>query len=1089
MFPYSQEFGDQDGGSLEERMRSMILNNANTNPVPTGVPPQVMAPVPPHMLTATPEEQQEYLAKAMPQRSSQDPSAQSTQTGRKRLNQAQRRQLNSQLSIPVDTRQSQTAQDGRGFAPVNGPNQSPWTNPHYSGQSPAQQNHRYQYQQPFPPRFQNPGPSSPYSPQVPFPQNPPQSPVHHQPNAKCQFQSRQGQNHFHQQHAPYEQRPPPQNRQLYQPGPYSGQGRGRPLGHNPEEIASQSAYLEKLVQEWVPAVGISAQEEGEKEAFRALVEKACRESIAQYEDEDLENEKFDASTVELRCFGSMSSGFATRASDMDLALLTPKSKPAPDSSESPIPRLLEKKLLGLGYGARLLTRTRVPIIKLCEKPTDKLMSDLLEERTKWEHGFISEPEDEEEISNDNEATFDLESSKDKGGKDQTSVTKGLTSLRANVDSNEEKLLQLKQKEQQSLGDYYNVAKRLLRKLGGRDVSASSPGLDEEESRLLNNVCKAFINGLSSEALMSRLRRYQSISPLFDPSMPFIQRSLHGVWTQMEGERLAMAWDSRPVTEATNRYDTVCFGLVEDWRALQDNPGSLTGPLPYNRQLYIASEKLKKIGSLQLVFLEQIQHEEPIYYQARAQRLMNDLQGFGRDDQASIEIIAPIIISHYIAGVYCPQIKERLRESTHIQTNLQQVALRHRILQLAVDYEHALTCQLYGEDDRPYIEQYIRLLRAKNLDQVTATQTTSPNDDEVGLVKKVLSFPDPTVLSPNKPRDRYKDHLEFPKTNIGIQCDINFSADLALHNTQLLRCYSHCDPRVKVLILFVKHWAKVRGINTPYRGSLSSYGYVLMVLHYLVNIAQPPVCPNLQLMKKDPPSYLPHAEIEARTICNGRDIRFWRNEVEIKDLAERKLMCHNHDAVGMLLRGFFEYFAQNSPMTTVQNRGFDWGREVLSLRTQGGILTKQEKGWVGAKTVVETTTVAAPPPPFTPAPKSATLKDIAEGEDIATPEAEGADIKSTKQQTKTVEETKEIRHRYLFAIEDPFELDHNVARTVTHNGIVSIRDEFRRAWRLIRGVGKGNQTEELLDPVASGNETKGGLQQLLSLIYGPTINGV
>lgn len=61
--------------------------------------------------------------------------------------------------------------------------------------------------------------------------------------------------------------------------------------------------------------------------------------------------------------------------------------------------------------------------------------------------------------------------------------------------------------------------------------------------------------------------------------------------------------------------------------------------------------------------------------------------------------------------------------------------------------------------------------------------------------------------------------------------------------------------------------------------------------------------------------------------------------------------------------------------------------------------------------------------------------------------------------------REVRHRYLFAIEDPFELDHNVARTVTHHGIVAIRDEFRRAWRIITAIGQGRPPEgQLFDAV-------------------------
>ena len=65
----------------------------------------------------------------------------------------------------------------------------------------------------------------------------------------------------------------------------------------------------------------------------------------------------------------------------------------------------------------------------------------------------------------------------------------------------------------------------------------------------------------------------------------------------------------------------------------------------------------------------------------------------------------------------------------------------------------------------------------------------------------------------------------------------------------------------------------------------------------------------------------------------------------------------------------------------------------------------------------------------------------------------------------------MRHRYLFAIEDPFELEHNVARTVTHPGIVAIRDEFRRAWRILNAVGRCQAPEgELFAPVIEPVDT-------------------
>ncbi|TVY33386.1 Terminal uridylyltransferase [Lachnellula subtilissima] len=1045
MFPSSNE---QDGSQpLEARLRNLIISNANADsnanevtivgqqaPGNTQIPAQMMPAnptfqepphLPPHMQAATPTEKQEYLANA----GSRAPQVQGqthSQTPRKRLNQAQRRQMNSQISIPVDTRPAQTAYSSRGHVPSGGQPQAQW-GPGYNG---APQNHKYPQNQNYSPRHQHTGPPTPYSPPNFFPQGSPGSPMHqYQSGPHPQMTQRSPHQSQQFQQGPYSPRPPQQSRQLYQPGPYQGQGRRPSFNRDPQELVVQGAFLENLLQQSISVVVIDPQEAAEKEDFRALVEKACRESIAEHELQGLGNKEFNESTVELQCFGSMMSGFATKASDMDLALLSPNSSPAPESPDSAIPRLLEKKLLSLGFGARLLTRTRVPIIKLCQKPTAKLKADLLEERTKWETGFVAEQEEEEVI--------DVDVSKKEPSDEQG----------------------------QTLVDYHNNAKRLLRRLNGRDITATSPDLNDEESKILNDVCKALISGLSSSQLALRLRNYQTIAPLFDQSLQPIQRTLHGVAIQIEGERLAMAWENRPLAEYDERREFQGLADVEEWRVLQDKQGAIVESLAFDRLLWVAAEKLKKISSLQLVSLEQTPQEEPVSYYTRAQKLFEALKHHSSSNDTAI----PIFKAHYMAGIADKAIREALQLSVHTDATLQRLNVQHRVLQLVADYKHALQVDLYDHADRPHVEQYLALLNSLNYTDPAVRLRTPLTSSEEALLAKVRTLPDPTTVSPNKPRDRYKDHLEFPKTDIGIQCDINFSAHLAIHNTLLLRCYSHCDPRVKPMILFIKHWAKVRGINTPYRGSLSSYGYVLMVLHYLVNVASPAVCPNLQIDRKDPPSYLPPVEIEARTTCNGCDVRFWRNEAEIKDLATKKMLNHNHDSVGALLRGFFEYYAQPGQMSTGNHRGFDWGREVLSLRTKGGIVTKQEKDNFETK-------IVAPP-----APSTAKAQDVSEN---ATPGVEVPDAKTHV--PKAVEETKEIRHRYLFAIEDPFELEHNVARTVTHNGIVSIRDEFRRALRIIRAVGKPDQRDgELLNPLdTTDGNTKGTWLDLLHLIHGP-----
>ncbi|KAF3002091.1 hypothetical protein E8E13_009670 [Curvularia kusanoi] len=258
------------------------------------------------------------------------------------------------------------------------------------------------------------------------------------------------------------------------------------------------------------------------------------------------------------------------------------------------------------------------------------------------------------------------------------------------------------------------------------------------------------------------------------------------------------------------------------------------------------------------------------------------------------------------------------------------------------------------------------------------------------------------------REKVLGPLDFPKTGVGIQCDINFANPLGIHNTHMLRCYSLTDPRVRPMVLFVKSWAKRRKINSSYSGTLSSYGWVLMVLHYLVNVASPPVCPNLQ-------HYLPQATDlnslterfkDAKKI-SGYDVRFWRNEEEIIRAAQEGRLTQNRQSLAALLCGFYRYFASQGGHYGRQ-ANFYWTSEVLSLRTPGGIVSKQDKGWVSATTIV------------------------------------------------TAE--KKVTNRYLFAIEDPFETDHNVARTVTHRGIVTIRDEFRRAGRILGAVGRGMEPE-------------------------------
>lgn len=601
-------------------------------------------------------------------------------------------------------------------------------------------------------------------------------------------------------------RTPGPHRQLYNAngGLHSGQNRRFQAQNLSGDVQAQADYLDTLAFEQIPKVEIGHEEFAEKQALRSCLEQVCRKTVF-----DLEtahgDPNFVADSVELKCFGSLTTTFATKSSDMDLVIVSPFSKHVPSAPESEMPRSIEKALLDLGYGARLLTKTRVPIIKFCEKPGPELANLLLEERLKWE------------------------------------------------------------KE--------------------RDTPPKSPKKKERKK-----AKKAKEDGL-------------------DP------------------------------TSHQNRPDNS-----------SDN-GQIKGPSPD------VSDKFPRESA---PVVSNIKGKTPtLPDNARQPDKKTENQ---RDNSPP------------------PMEKERTDPSLLAKSE-EELTRLYRLAMLEGWYEPA---------ERRIIHAFIQAVERNG----------TPEHVQVAR-SRLQELPNVIGRYRAPPEAHY---LEFPKTGVGIQCDINFSNHLALHNSHLLKCYSLCDSRVRRMVLFVKAWSKKRKINSPYHGTLSSYGYVLMVLHYLVNIAKPPVVPNLQRI---PQAFQDELSSKELTL-DGHNIRFFRNEKAIEELRRRKEITVNEESLGSLLRGFFHYFAHqgyNSPAG-----GFQWTLDTLSLRTIGGILPKQAKGWTGAKT--ETVEMAGLGPT----------------------------------------QTKEIRQRYLFAIEDPFEIEHNIARTVVHNGIVAIRDEFRRVHRLIENVG-------------------------------------
>ena len=494
-------------------------------------------------------------------------------------------------------------------------------------------------------------------------------------------------------------------------------------------LDTQLGYLENLAHAEIIKAEISQEEFFEKQALRKSLEEVCRKAVSEYEMYKAKDAAFVPESVELRCFGSLSTTFATKSSDMDLVLVSPMSEPETSSPESDLPRLIEKALLSLGYGARLLTKTRVPIIRFCEKPTPELADLLLAERTKYEKERDATPK-----------TKNAKTPKQKekiSEKPKSPPAQGRANdVAANESIDEVKSLNMAKSNEKGSPNASEGAK----------PSGSSPSENAQKKlKSPSQQSKKLVEDREGD----------------DPSLD----------EKSDGERARLY----KLAMQDGWYESIERQAIRNFLSALERHGVL--------------KSQKSLGN-------------------KPQTLRSDECGSKFNDNEQLE-------------------KAR-------------AALQH-------------------------------------------------------LPNVLRRYRPPPAAHP----------LDFPKEGVGIQCDINFSNHLALHNSHLLKCYASCDPRVRRMVLFVKAWSKKRKINTPYHGTLSSYGYVLMVLHYLVNIANPPVLPNLQAS----PLRLQDEMSTREVLLEGYNVQFFRNEEKILDLARRGQLTCNQEPLGSLLQGFFHYFAQ------------------------------------------------------------------------------------------------------------------------------------------------------------------------------------
>eukprot|EP00516_Mucochytrium_quahogii_P002462 CAMPEP_0203765666 /NCGR_PEP_ID=MMETSP0098-20131031/18536_1 /ASSEMBLY_ACC=CAM_ASM_000208 /TAXON_ID=96639 /ORGANISM=" , Strain NY0313808BC1" /LENGTH=1101 /DNA_ID=CAMNT_0050661939 /DNA_START=625 /DNA_END=3927 /DNA_ORIENTATION=- len=239
----------------------------------------------------------------------------------------------------------------------------------------------------------------------------------------------------------------------------------------------------------------------------------------------------------------------------------------------------------------------------------------------------------------------------------------------------------------------------------------------------------------------------------------------------------------------------------------------------------------------------------------------------------------------------------------------------------------------------------------------------------------------------------------------IECDICVDNRLAIRNTLLLRTYSMIDPRVRQMVYLVKVWSKKRDINNPAQRTLSSYGYILLILHFLQHL-EVPILPPLQALPASwdgSPQTSNHEASEGETgplvLVQSQDGKqhntyFYgdpqsqtfagkKNQQVVKNLLEN-FARRNKNSLGELLIKFFWNLAF----------GFDWRRYVIGIR----------------------------------------------------------DYQLVTKETKATEDSWKLHQR--IAIEDPFETGYDVAHVVRDREFKLMRKEFVRAYAILSGCYNG-----------------------------------
>ncbi|KAG0274789.1 hypothetical protein BGZ95_009471, partial [Linnemannia exigua] len=169
-------------------------------------------------------------------------------------------------------------------------------------------------------------------------------------------------------------------------------------------------------------------------------------------------------------------------------------------------------------------------------------------------------------------------------------------------------------------------------------------------------------------------------------------------------------------------------------------------------------------------------------------------------------------------------------------------------------------------------------------------------------------------------------VKFVDPTTKTNCDVNTNHVLGIHNSELIRCYTMIDDRVRPFLYSLKALVKKHGINDSSQAWLSSYAYVMMAIGFL-QAQEPPVLPALQVQ---PESQMTELYVQMNHEGRGgRDVINCTFDRDPKRYAN--FGAANTKTVGQLLIEFFEYYS----------RFYDYQTMEVNVRCGEGIRVRED----------------------------------------------------------------------------------------------------------------------------------------------------